>query len=227
MPDYVPANDNALLAFTTNMSSLLTATPVAFGVTAAQATSLSTLLASFSTKLSAAQTPATRGPASILAKDDSRTLLVAEIRALARQINGTQTVTNEQRQQLGLTLRHVRQSIPRPGSSPVMEIVSVTGPRVLIKVHDSTSPRRGRPVGVAGCSVFSHVGPQPPVDITDWVFQGNTGKVKFEIAFDPSLAPGTTVWACCFWYNAKGESGPACQPQSTAIGAAGVSTLSA
>src|SRR5947209_3086662 len=125
MPDFIPANDNALLAFATPFSSQITATPTAFGLTAGQATTLAGLVTSFTTKLAAAQLPATRGPASILAKDDARALMVTEIRALARQIQGTQSVTNEQRQALGLTVRHVRTPIPPPATSPNMDIVSI------------------------------------------------------------------------------------------------------
>jgi hypothetical protein len=151
--------------------------------------------------------------------------LVAEIRALARQIQGTQSVTDAQRQALGLTVHAARTPIPAPSTSPMVEIKSVTGRTVQVKTHDASSTRRGRPLGVAGAAVFSFVGAEPPANTSAWKFEGNTTRVLFDVVFDSSLAPGATVWITSFWYNGKAQSGPACTPISTTFGAAGVSTL--
>ena len=184
-------------------------------------------MSSYSTKLALAKDPATRGQSTIFAKNEARVNLINEIRALARQIQGTQTVTNQQRQDLGLTVRAEPAPIPAPAESPKLDIVSSDGRVVKIKLHDGTGSRRGKSAGVQGASIFTFVGATPPASIEAWVFQGSTTRTVTDVAFPIGLAPGATIWLAAFWYNPRALSGPACDPVSYTFGAAGVTTIAA
>jgi hypothetical protein len=155
----------------------------------------------------------------VLAKDTARRDLVAYCRLLARIIQGTLTVTNAQRYALGLTVRDVISTpIPAPSSPPDIDIVSTTRRTVRIRLHDSaSSTRRGRPPGVAGASVFSHVGPTPPPALPDWRFEGNITRTKVDVVFDADVASGATVWIAAFWFNTKTQAGPTSSPISTNV----------
>jgi hypothetical protein len=160
-----------------------------------------------------------RGGSTILAKDEARVDLVAYCREVARAVQGTMTVTNQQRYDLGLTVREAEPSpIPPPASKPGLDIIATTGNTVKIRLHDSTSSsRRGKPAGVAGAAVFAFVGPAAPTDPALWRFQGNTTRTTFDVTFPPETAPGARVWLCAFWFNPRAQSGPACDPVGTNI----------
>lgn len=216
MPDFIPTADTDLLAWANPFSAKLTATPTAYGVTAGNASTLAGLLTTFSTALAAATNPQTRGGSTIAAKDTARVNLVANIRQLARQIQGTITVTNQQRYDLGLTVRDTTPTpVPPPAFSPTIMIESTIGNTVRIRLVDSENPtRRGKPAGVRGASVFSFVGDEAPTTEAAWKFEGNTTRTIVDVTFPPATAPGSKVWFTAFWFNPRSQSGP----PATAVG---------
>jgi hypothetical protein len=56
------------------------------------------------------------------------------------------------------------------------------------------------------------VGSAPPMDISQWKFETSTTRTSFDIEFPASVAAGSQVWLCAFWFNPRAQSGPACQP---------------
>ena len=96
---------------------------------------------------------------------------------------------------------------------------------VSIRLSDTTSDaKRGKPLGVAGASVFSWTGTGPaPSDIADWKFETNTGKTMLEVSFPSTLMAGSKVWLTAFWFNGRKESGPACAAISVNLPGGGVS----
>ncbi len=218
-----PTSDTGLLAWSLNFSTLITATPTAYGLTAAQATAYATVHSTFATALAACD-PNSRNKSAVATKNTARTNLKTQARALASIINGTLTVTLAQKIALGIPPRATPSPVPAPSSSPALEVGTVTGWTVKLKLHDSASgSKRGKPAGVSGASVFSFVGATPPNDMGSWTFQGNTGKTVVDVVFDNSTAPGTKVWFTAFWFNGRKQSGPACAPVSTNLQGGSVS----
>jgi hypothetical protein len=212
---FLPNGDAALLAWSLNFSTLITATPTAFGLTAAQATAYAALHATYTTALAAVD-PGVRTKAAVAAKNTARTNLKNSARLLAKLVEGTATVSNAQKITLGLNVRAIPTPTPIPGSAPGLDVLSSSGFTTKLRLHDSTSgSRRGKPPGVNGASVFSHVGPTAPTEMSGWTFEGNTGKTRLEIAFPGTLAAGTTVWFTAFWFNGAKQSGPTCAPVAT------------
>ena len=85
--DYIPSTDAGVLSFASNFSTIVTAAPLPLGLTTSQATSLAGFVTSYSTSLTAATDPSTRGPAAVLAKDTAKRTLVAYLRTLARIVH--------------------------------------------------------------------------------------------------------------------------------------------
>lgn len=217
--DYIPTTDAGLLAWSQNFSTLISATPVVFGLNAGNATSYAAAQSAYADALLAATEPSTRGGATVLAKRLARQSLVALSRQLARQVQGTMTVTDEQRYELGLTVRDAGPTpAPVPGATPRLDVVSVIGRNVKVRLHDAANPtRRGKPAFVAGASLFSYVGAVAPTDPAQYKFEGNTTRTTFDVVFPDTVASGATVYLCAFWYNAKAQSGPACTPVPVTI----------
>jgi hypothetical protein len=220
---FLPSTDAALLAWSLNFNTLINATPTAFGLTAAQATSYGALHTAYSTALAACD-KAIRTKSAVSTKNQAKVNLKANARLLANLVNGTSTVTNAQKLSLGLTVKSKPSPVPVPSDAPGLDILSVNAWTVKIKLHDSSSSaKRGKPPGVTGASIFSFVGATPPNDMGSWTFQGNTGLTKIDVAFANTNAPGTKVWITAFWFNGSKQSGPACAPVSTNLQGGSVS----
>ena len=222
----LPSNDAQLIQWTQNFLTRITAAPATYGLTAALCTSLSGFLSAFTATVQA-NVPDLRCRASVTARNQAKVNLVYNIRLMANTIYGQAAVTDTMKQQLGLTVRAIPTPIPAPSSSPVIEVLSVSAWTVSIRLRAADGSTRGKIAGASGASIFSYVGTQPPADIAQWKFEGNTGRVKAEVLFPSALVGGTKVWLTAFWFNGRKQSGPACSPVSTQLQAGGVQTMAA
>ena len=225
--NFLPARDSLLLDWSNNFNTKITATPTAYGLTAAQATAYGTLHTAYSNAYTTATAPSTRTRGTIAAKNSARTALKANARLLARIVQATASVTAQQKIDLGLTPRDVVPSpINTPTEAPVLEIVTAIGRTIKLNLRSVGSERRGKPDGVHGASLFSFVGAAPPADISAWTFEGSTTRTSFDVEFPATVAAGSQVWLTAFWFNPRSQSGPACTPVSAYI-AGGVSAQAA
>lgn len=216
--DYLPSRDAQLVTFANHMSSLIAATPTAFGVTATIATALSAAAGTYATKYAVATAPNTRTPSAINEKEQAKTALVAQIRLVARMVQAAPAVTDAQKIDLGLTVRKTPAPRPVPSTSPTIKIVSVTGKTVKLRFEDADATnKRGKPKDVVGLTLFSCVSATQPTEMSQFKFEGNTTLTTIDVGFPPSVAAGATVWFTAFWRNARDESGPAAQPISTTL----------
>jgi hypothetical protein len=226
MAQQFPSSDSALLAFGVHFSSMISATLATYGLVAAQATAFATLVTNFQSALAACE-PTVRSKTATAAKNAARSQMNLSAQQLINIINGQPSVTNAQKIALGINVRSVPTPIPTPGNPPELDIVSVTGRTVKIRMHNNTTMTRARPAGVTGCTVFSYVGTTPPADMTAWNFEGNTSKTVVDVLFPSTVAGGSAVWLTAFWYNGKGQSGPACAPVTTYLAGGSVSAMAA
>lgn len=223
--NFLPSKDADLLVWANNFSAKITATPVAYGLLAGQATAFAAILSSYSSALATSSNPVTRTRGTVAAKDAARTPMTASARNLARIINAFPTITNQQRIDLGLNPRTGQFTpINPPTETPVLEVVAAIGRLLKVKLHSINSDRRAKPDGVSGASIFSFVGAAAPADIALWRFEGSTTRTVVDVEFAPTVAAGSQVWLTAFWYSPRAQSGPACTPISAYIaGGVGVS----
>ena len=206
--DFLPDKDADLLAFSVNFSTLINLNFASYGITQPVAMDYAAKQSDFAAKLSAATEPSTRGKRTVFLKNESKRVLVALTRKIAKQITGTMTITDAQRQELGITVPSgSRTPVPVPDTQPFIQVTRVDGRTVTVELRQSQA-KRGKPAKVAGATVFTFTGPEAPESADDWRFAANTTKTTVQIPFGPS-ATGDTVWITAFWSNARDESGPA------------------
>jgi hypothetical protein len=196
------------------MSTKLTAAPTSFGCTTTDATNLATATDGYVVALAACD-PAIRTRPAVVLKNTKKLELNNLIRQLALKIQGTPTVTDAQKAEIGLSIQNVPTPIPPPAFAPAVDVVSVVGRTVRLRIHDSQESRRGKPAFVAGAMVFSYVGTEAPADPAAWKGEGITTRTGFEIAFPSDVASGAQVWIVAQWYNGKAQTGPASTPITT------------
>jgi hypothetical protein len=212
-----PNREADLVTWTQNFSTLISATPTVFGLTAPMALAYATLSGNFVTSYNVANAESTRTRVTVADKNAKKATMLASARSLIRTIQGTASVTPAQKIELGINPRDIVPSpIPAPANPPLLQIVSAIGRTVKIRLKDSVSTdRRGRPPGAAGATVFSFVGPTAPSDPSEYHFEGNTSLTVVDILFPDDTPSGAQVWITAFWRNARGISGPACTPVGT------------
>jgi hypothetical protein len=222
--DFIPSRESELVTFAENFASYITATTAAnYGLTADQATTFDRIKDEFIVAYNTSQNRATRSPSNIILKDTAKKTLVENIRQLARIINAFPGTTNVMRSNLGLTVRDAEPTpIPAPTTPPVIEIRSVFGRTLNVKLGEFDSDRRGKPAGVQHAIVMKYVGNEAPTATEQWTFVGNMTRTTFDVVFDSDLPAGTKVWITACWQNYRGESGPYGFPQTVTFGAATV-----
>ncbi|MEM6505836.1 MAG: hypothetical protein AAF711_10255, partial [Planctomycetota bacterium] len=114
---YLPTTDSGMLNWSSAFASTAAALPdpAVIGLTAQQVSDYQALQSDYATKYAAAVEPATRGGASILAKNKAKKALTAESRQLAMAVTNHPGITDQQRYDLGLT---VRDTEPTPAAVP-------------------------------------------------------------------------------------------------------------
>ena len=211
-----PDTNAGVLAFMNNMSTILTASGTSYGITMAQSSALANLTGILATSLPLAQNPSTKTKTTVAAKQQALVNVKAYAKLLISVIEGQSTVSNAMKVSLGLKLKSIPTPVPAPGAAPALEVISVVGWTVKIKLHDTNpSSKRGRPPGTAGANVFSFVGTTPPADVSAWKFEGSASKTVMDVVFNPTIAPGTRVFLCARWFNPRSQSGPLCSPVAT------------
>jgi hypothetical protein len=212
-----------IVAGSANFASLIAAGFASYGLTNAQSTAFGTLNTSLQSSYTAAVGPTTRTPAAVEGLKTAIRNMRANAILLAKIIYATETVTDEQLVGLGLLPRASRAAVPAPATAPVIDIDSVRGNVVNLRLHaDGEATRRGKPAGVNGAAVYSFVGAVPPTDERAWTFEGLTSKVKVSVTFPSDVAPGAQVWFTAFWFNERKQNGPAATKVTTNVQGGGV-----
>ena len=228
----IPTKDSALVDWSTNANTRLTAAPATYGTTAAVATQYASLHDAFVAaydNVVAARAAGTRSSSLASIKDAAKLALLNCARPLYKTIQANTAVTAAAKIELGVVVPDVQPSPqPVPGAAPQLTVVSVNGRLVKIRLSDPLNPTRKRiPDGVNGAIVMSYVGAAAPTDPAAFKMEGPTSRTTVDILFPESLAPGTQVWLTAVWFNERKQMGPACAPVGTRINYGGSMPMAA
>jgi hypothetical protein len=210
-------NEADLASGAASLIAIVTPVPATYGLTAGEVTSYTTLSTSYATLLTQAITPATRTSVVVENKNVAKKLLKAASVNIARTITAVSTVTNAQLLALQLNERVVPTPRPVPATPPVIEVVSVFGRLVKVRVHDGSMDSRAKPFGAIGANIFSFVGAEWPADPSTWKYEGMSTRAVTEIQFPDTVASGATVWLSASWMSARGQRSVGSVPISFTI----------
>ncbi len=218
---FPPRKDSELVAWASNFSTQITATPTTFGLNAAQATAFAALYSALNSAYNRATNPNTNSKAAIIAKNNAKENLLNgpggawELVDIVQAFPGT---TDEIRGELGLRIPDAPSPIPAPTAAPDLSILSLLGRTVKVRLRDQENPdRRGKPEGVQGATVLYFVGENAPADPSSWLFAMNTSKNLFDFEIPAAVSAGDKVWLTAFWFNNKKDAGPAATPESIRV----------
>ena len=218
---YMPSRQADAVLWSKNFALLVGGDPAALGVTEAQAKAYEAVNEALQIAYPLGTNPKTRTEGTVAAKLDALEAMKVRANELVTIIQVNPEVTDQQKRDLGLTIRKTSQTpVGVPKARPILKVDRTEGRTVFTRLQ-SGEARRGKPAGVAGATVFTFVGPAAPDAMGDWQFAGQTTRPTFEIPFAPS-AVGDTVWVTAFWTNTKGQAGPSSRPISVNLPAGGV-----
>jgi hypothetical protein len=207
---YIPTKDADFQNWILNWSTLLTAAPATYGVTAADATAQAAQYALWYAAYGVAVNPATKTKTTVAAKNAARVAATDAIRPLAQTISVNDGVTNANKLALGLNLKGSTgpTPIPTPTSNPVLQFIAATqGEQTFKWVDSSDGVSRKKPFGVLALVIFAQESSTPITDPTLLAFQ--TLETKQPFGLDTSFAtPGARVYTASYYITRTGLKGP-------------------
>lgn len=197
---YIPSRDADFQVWLDNFSSMITADPTAYGLSSSDATALATLTTTYSDALLAATNGSTRGPSTVEAKNVARVNAEGRARELAVMIQANPAVSDEQKTNLGITVRKTnRTPVPAPTSSPILSFIAATPLQHTLRFSDQNTPdSRARPFGCAMLQLNVWIAPSgtapsgPPSQVLS--VTRNPVAVNFETADRTKVATYVARW---------------------------------
>jgi hypothetical protein len=215
---YIPATDWAFKSWLQNFSSLISASPGKYGLSAADATIIADHYTAFADAFDTVQAPTTRNATTIGQKDAQRAAAVASVRVYARTIKANQGVDNEDKLALGIHVDDPTPTpIPQPTTAPLLTIVAAFSGQHEIRYADETTPTsRAKPHGVIQLelrrTVETGANPDPDAALPVGLFT----KQPVVVAQDPVDA-GMTATYFGRWVTRTGLTGPWSLPVAMTI----------
>ena len=219
---YLPGRLAEYVTFVTDFRDLIVAAAPDYGLTVGQAEGYALTCDRFLDLNRKSSSGATRTPEVITARDLARADLTDETRTLVDVIQAWPAMTDDKRRRLGITVpKRDRTPIGPPTEVPRLDVDSVDGHRVTVRLHGDDGSRR-KPAGVQGANLYSFVGDVPPQDVALWKAEGATSRSEVVVEFPLAVAPGSRVWLTATFVNAKFQSGLACPPVQTLVNYGGL-----
>ena len=141
---FIPTKDALLDAWEQNFSTLITANPGLYGLTAADAVAIAAAFTAYDVAYAVIANPATKSHTTITAKNIARNASLAVIRPYAATIRANLGVTDANKLALGLVVRDPTPTpVAAPTSSPVLSIIAATPLQHTLRFVDQNTPASG------------------------------------------------------------------------------------
>lgn len=218
--DFIPRSDAELLAWAKANSAVISGNPTGYFLTPAIATAYADLVSEFEQAYYASKTE-NAGKNDRIKRNQVRKNLVAYARQWARLVQGQFTVTIEQRDQLGISLRdNPGTPINAPTVRPQLSILSADGRlfQMVVKRIDTTG--KAKLAGTIGANIFSWVGPTPDPDHAKWEWHGLVSRGRFFLEVGLNVPANSQIWFAAAWATARGLNGPLSVPVSAYVSGA-------
>jgi hypothetical protein len=219
---FLPVREGDLDRWLANFAERIAAAPPSYGLTDADAVSISAAVAEWHAAYRTAAAPSTRTSPAVGEKRRQKRAVTAVVRRFAARIRGDAGIDNELKLGLGLILRTPGGTpVPEPETSPSLFLRGQTTYEHTLQATSGIAGRKGKPDRVAALVVFRIIadGPvqRPPApDASGYL--GLFTRPRFASAFTHADR-GKTATYFARWANAKGQTGPWSQGLSVAIAA--------
>lgn len=210
MAVYIPPKDGDLLIWSENFSSLLSANPTLYGLSAPDAVSVAAAVAAFAASYAIATTEATRTKVTVATKDTDRNAMLVLLRAYSSIIQANLGVSQADKTALGLTIRKTTKTpVTTPTSAPTMAVLSQVTGDLAMTYHDPNAGAKikAKPFGVVLVEIFAATNAIVVTDPETLPVLAHATKTPFHLAMDPA-DKGKTLYFAARWLTRTGLAGP-------------------
>jgi hypothetical protein len=207
---YIPARDADFSAWLLNFSTLLTATPAAFGLVAGDAVIVAAQNTAFQAAYLLATDPGTRTSPTVAAKDAARVTAEGVVRPYAVGISRNAAVTPENKTAIGVNLPNTAPvPVPPPLTFPQLGFRSAEPLTHVLQYQDSgLGTGKRKPFGAIACELWRSVGTVAATDPAQARFYGLFTKSPLRSSFEaPEVGKVCTYFAR--WTTRSGPAGAA------------------
>ena len=210
LPPYIPPRDADLDPWSANFSTLITATPATYGLTAGDATAIAGVVATWHADYLLITSPSTRTPSAIAAKNAAKIAMLATLRPYAVTISLNAGVSSANKIALGVNPRtSVPLPITTPTTYPVLTIASALALQHVVYYKDQLAAPsvKSKPYGAIAVQIFATASATPIVDPTLLQFKLQATKAPLAVTW-PSGARGELAYYAARWVTRTGLVGP-------------------
>jgi hypothetical protein len=204
--NYIPSRDADFDAWLLNFTTLLTAAPTTYGLTAPDAVVCAAAFSAWHPAYVLATDPATRTSPTVAQKDAERASAEATVRPYAIQISRNNAVTPENKVAIGVNLPPAAPvPIPPPTTFPQLSFRSGEPLAHVLQYQDSgLGTGKKKPYGAIGCQIFRVIGTVAAVDPAQAEFYDQPTKSPFRSTF----TSGDVGKVCTYFARWITRSGP-------------------
>ncbi|MFT3787024.1 MAG: hypothetical protein QM770_12800 [Tepidisphaeraceae bacterium] len=220
--DYLPFRESELVTWTGDFVATLTplVTTAGFPIQSERLTEYVTTRNRFLAAFAKASNPSTRVKSAITEKNDEKKTLIRSTRSMVEVLQAWPQMTNSLRDDLGISQRGKK---PTPSPIPpqaFVKVEGVNGREVTLSIQQSKTTKT-KPRGAQGANVMIAYSDEAPESTLDYTLATVTTRTKTVITLD-AVREACTVWISAFWFNGRGASGPASDPQGVNLSAIAV-----
>lgn len=209
MPDYIPSSDADFDAWQQNFVSYVSNNASALSITPQQVTSLVGQQNEWIGKYPFSVAKQAEANSAIQNKNDCRSLYQDFIRSLVGIMQSSPSVSDSQRQSMGITVRSdTRAAVGAPTSKPVATVDTSQRLQHTINFVDELTPTsRAKPDGVHGCEIWMKVGDPVPAGPNDVHYLALDTRTPYTVQFDAADG-GKRAHYMLRWISTRAETGP-------------------
>ena len=221
--DFVPTADGEFDAWLANFVAFANTNLAKLGVSAGDMGAVVATRNAWSSRYAAHGTAKATAQSARSDKDKARENVLALVRPMVRRIQATATVTNAERDALGITISDgTKTAAAVPTTAPICHIGNGERLRHVIGFRDSENPsRRSKPAGVKAVEIFftlTPVGAPTPTDPAEFEHLAQDSATPYVVEYSGADA-GKNAHYIVRWVNSRGEKGPWSEVFSAAIAA--------
>lgn len=220
---YIPARDADFDAWLLNFTTLLTAAPTTYGLTAPDAVTCAAQYSAWSPAYQAAIDPSTRTPVTVAAKDAARVTAEAVVRPFAQAISKNAAVDPGDKVAIGVNLPNpVPVPIPPPTTFPQLGFRSAEPLVHIVQYQDSgLGTGKKKPFGAIGVELYRSVGTVPATDPAQASYYGQFTKSPLRSEFEAGqvgkICTYFARWITRSGPGGKAQTGPWSAPLTVAV----------
>lgn len=220
MPDWIPSQDADLGGYATTFGDYALANATALGLTTAQTTALTAARTAWAASYPAYVTGQQTAQSLTATKNTDRDTLVGLLRAIGGELQKKTTVTDTQRQAMGLPVHDTTKTPVAPITTrPLLKIETDQRLRHTLRFTDESTPNsRAKPKGAIGLELWMKRGGAAPTGVGECEPLGLINNSPNVEEFEPADG-GKTIHYLGRWQTTRGDKGPFSATTSATLGA--------